>query len=120
MHESSIAGSILKIAEREAREHGASRVVGIRVRLGELSGVVRESLEFAFAVMREGTMAEGAELVVGLAPLRVECESCVDGGGEGMAAGDLDLICRGCGGVMRITGGREMLIESLDLDFENE
>ena len=41
-----------------AQSAGASRVLKLRLRVGSLSGVVPESLRFAFDVVCHGTMAE--------------------------------------------------------------
>src|SRR5512136_562862 len=48
MHESSIAHSILEIVEEQCTEKGCTVVDALTVRLGKATGVMPESLQFAF------------------------------------------------------------------------
>jgi hydrogenase nickel incorporation protein HypA/HybF len=76
MHELSIMESALNLALAQARENGASRVHVLRLRIGALSGVVPDALQFAFEALTPGTAAEGAELIVDNVPARFWCETC--------------------------------------------
>ena len=53
MHEVGIMQSTLALAEQQARRSGASHIHSLRLRIGRLSGVVRDSLEYAFEVLRQ-------------------------------------------------------------------
>lgn len=64
MHEVAFAQSILDIATETARKNKAGKIVGIGLRIGELSCVNLDSLQFAFACISSGTPAKGAELSV--------------------------------------------------------
>jgi len=79
MHEMSIAKNLLGVIEQYAPANGGARVKVARLRIGELAGVVPESLRFCFQVISEGTVAEGAKLVIETTPL-VGC--CQHGSGE--------------------------------------
>ena len=59
MHEVGVMQSALEIALEQAGRQGASRIDCIALRVGMLSGVVPEALEFAFDVVARGTIAEG-------------------------------------------------------------
>ncbi len=76
MHEASIMQEVLLQAERHAREHACTTVHFIRLRVGALSGVVPEALEFAFAALRQGTMAANATLEVERVEARARCGAC--------------------------------------------
>lgn len=76
MHELSIAISVVEMAEQEARRRGGVHVSAVHLKLGPLSGVVKEALRFSYAVSCEGTMLEGSELVIEEVPVVVYCESC--------------------------------------------
>jgi len=76
MHELSIALSIVEMAEQEARSRGGVRVNAVHLRLGLLSGVVKEALRFSYNVSCEGTMLEGSELVIEEAAVVVYCDNC--------------------------------------------
>lgn len=66
----------LDLALEQAGRHGARRIQRIALRVGALSGVVPEALEFAFGVVTRGTIAEGARLDVELVPVLCSCPAC--------------------------------------------
>lgn len=113
MHEMAIVQSVLDIAFSEAEKHSARKINKIKLRIGELSGVVRDSIEFAFEVLRQGTPAEEALLEIEPVPLKVVCREC---GPAETKAGDLTLICGTCGNGLEIVSGREMKVEYIDLE----
>ena len=76
MHEISVMQSALDIAVEHARRHGAQRIHCIGIKVGALSSVVPEALEFAFDVVVQGTMAEGAKLDIERVPAACYCPAC--------------------------------------------
>ncbi len=76
MHEVSIMENTLAMAVKRAAEEGAHRIHRLTMRIGPLSGVVPEALEFAFVVLRRGTIAEGATLAVERVPIVCFCSAC--------------------------------------------
>ena len=64
MHELSIAMSIAEAAAEEAQRHSGARVCAVHLRLGELSGVVKEALLFSWDASSEDTPVSGARLVI--------------------------------------------------------
>ncbi len=69
MHEVGIMENTLAMAVKRAAEEGAHRIHRLTMRIGPLSGVVPEALEFAFVVLARGTIAEGARLEVERIPV---------------------------------------------------
>jgi hydrogenase nickel incorporation protein HypA/HybF len=113
MHELSIMDSALSAVLERAREAGARRVYVLRLRIGALSGVVPEALQFAFEALTPGTLAEGAELAVERVPARFWCATCV----REFAADDAFAECPGCHvPSAELRAGREMEIASLEID----
>ena len=76
MHELSIAVSLIEVATEEAQRLGGVRVEALHLRLGPLSGVVREALLFSFELAAEGTPIEGARLEIEEVPVVVFCPAC--------------------------------------------
>jgi hydrogenase nickel incorporation protein HypA/HybF len=76
VHEASLMASALELACAHAREAGASRVQRVRLRVGELSGVVPEALEFAFAALTTSGPAQGAVLEIEAVPAVYWCADC--------------------------------------------
>ncbi len=64
MHELSIAMSIADAAAEEAERHAGARVCAVHLRLGGLSGVVKDALLFSWEASSEGTPLSGARLVI--------------------------------------------------------
>jgi hydrogenase nickel incorporation protein HypA/HybF len=64
MHELSIAMSIADAAAEEAGKFEHSRVSAVHLRLGDLSGVVKDALLFSWDASCAGTPLEGAQLVI--------------------------------------------------------
>ncbi len=63
MHELSIVLSLIEGAEEEITRMGGGRVCAVHLRLGPLSGVVKEALLFSYDLACEGTSLEGSSLV---------------------------------------------------------
>src|SRR4051812_38747070 len=92
MHELSIALSILEIVEEEG-ERQSGRIVAVHLKLGPLSGVVKDALLSAFDLAREGTPFAEAELIVDAVPVTAYCPSCA---ADRTPASAHDLCCPEC------------------------
>lgn len=68
MHELSIAMSLIDLACEKAAQLDVARIAAVHVRVGALSGVVREALAFSYEVARTGTPLEDARLEIHDAP----------------------------------------------------
>ena len=76
MHELSIALNLVEIAEDAARSADAEAVETVYLRVGVLSGVVKEALLFAYDTATEGTLLEHSRLEIEDVPLVVYCPDC--------------------------------------------
>ena len=104
--------SALNQAIGEARRAGAARVHQIRLRIGVLSGVVPDALQFAFESLTPGTSAEGALLMIEEVPARFWCAACR----REFVSANLYSECPDCGvpsGDLR--AGREMELCSMEV-----
>jgi hydrogenase nickel incorporation protein HypA/HybF len=112
MHEMSIAVGLVEAVCEKAAELDA-RVDAVCVRIGPLSGVVREALEFSFEAAVCGTPIAGARLVVEEMPILVSCPDC---GGEPKRAALQNLHCPDCDGSRAaVVGGRELELYALEV-----
>lgn len=64
------------MAEEEARSRGGVRVHAIHLKLGPLSGVVKDALLFSYDVACEGTALAGSRLLIEEVPVAVYCPNC--------------------------------------------
>lgn len=76
MHEVSVMQSALQVALEQAGREGAARIHRVGLRIGALSGVVPEAIEFAFDLVVRGTIAEGADLELEAVPVSCSCKGC--------------------------------------------
>lgn len=117
MHELSIARSLVRVCEDAAREQRAHRVSRVYLKLGPLSGVVRESLEFAYDFATEGTLLAGSELVIETVPVIAACDHCDF---EGPLPDIHKLRCPECGApTPNLVSGRDLLVRAIDYDETN-
>jgi hydrogenase nickel incorporation protein HypA/HybF len=117
MHELSIAQSILDIVQKHLPPENKHLVRTVKLKIGEMAGVVPESLEFCFAAITAETPLAQARLDIERIPLRAQCASCntvfdVDG---------YSFACPACSATaVEIISGRELLVTSIDVLEENE
>ncbi|MFD9306960.1 hydrogenase maturation nickel metallochaperone HypA [Streptomyces sp. NPDC060048] len=115
MHEMSIAMAVVGQVEEAAEAAGARSVSVVRLRVGELAGVVPDALSFCFELACAGTVLDGAELVTEPVSARARCASCTREWAVGMPP---RLCCPGCGSAAHVDllSGRELHIVSVDWD----
>ena len=117
MHELSLATALVEQVQRVCAAEKASAVESIRLRLGALSGVDRESFEFSFPLVADETCAAGAKLVFDEVPAEITCDAC----GKCSSPKKMFLQCSACGSThVRITAGREFQIVSVELRTEEQ
>ena len=76
MHEISIMQGTLDLALQTAKASAATQIHSLRMRVGAMTGVVPEALQFAFEVLREDTIAAEAQLEVEAVPATGWCPEC--------------------------------------------
>jgi hydrogenase nickel incorporation protein HypA/HybF len=116
MHELSIAMNLVEIAETAARNAGVERVAVVQLRLGVFSGVVQESLLFAYDIVTEGTLLAGSRLIIEDLPLVIYCQHCQT---ERKLDNIQSLECPVCGTASNeIRQGKEIEIDYLEVADE--
>jgi|Deesub1362A_J573_1020465.scaffolds.fasta_scaffold00027_153 hydrogenase nickel incorporation protein HypA/HybF len=113
MHETSIALNILSIAEEYCRKAGFNRIKSIGVRVGSASSVLPEALSLAFDVIKIGTIAGEASLVIDEVPLGGTCRDC---NSDFTVGESYVLACPNCGSAdFSINSGRELDITEIEV-----
>lgn len=108
MHELSITQSVVDAVRAHA---GDAKVTSVRVRVGKLCGVVPDAMRFCFDLVTEGTVLEGAELLIDEPTGRAHCRTCT----ADFELGDLILLCP-CGSAdVEIVSGRELTVQSIEV-----
>lgn len=113
MHELSIAMSIVDVVREEASSLGGVQVEAVHLKLGQLSGVVKEALVFSFELACEGTALQGAKLVIEEVPALVKCPTCQ---GERPVHSLQSFCCAECGTpAYEVVAGREIFVTALEV-----
>ena len=112
MHELSIAQGIMEIVEQYLPPGEAPTVKSVKVKVGELSGVVADSLEFCFQAISAGSRLQGAVLDIEQVPITADCSACRNH----FRVLDSSFFCPVCGsGDIAIVSGRELTVTELEL-----
>jgi hydrogenase nickel incorporation protein HypA/HybF len=112
MHELSIALAIVDQVTEEAT-HRNARIAAVHLKLGPLSGVVKEALLASYGMAAEGSPAEGSTLVIKETPVQIQCPKC---GGPRDVISLQNLCCIDCGtATADIVSGRELEVVALEI-----
>jgi hydrogenase nickel incorporation protein HypA/HybF len=113
MHELSIALSILEVAEEEAERRGGVQVDAIHLKIGPLSGVVKDALLSAFQLAAEQSAFAECRLVIEEIPIVVYCSKC---DAERRVKSIQCFCCAACGTpASEVLQGRELQVFALEL-----
>ena len=117
MHELSIAMSIVDAAVEEAQRRGV-QVSAVHLRLGALSGVVKDALLFSYEVACQDTSLQGSQLIVEEVPVVVFCAQCQR---ERMLESVQLFACPECGTpTMDVRQGKELEMFALEVKEDQE
>ncbi|HEX8989943.1 MAG TPA: hydrogenase maturation nickel metallochaperone HypA [Rhodocyclaceae bacterium] len=111
MHETAIVTGLMRILEEKAAAHGVERILRVTVKVGRLRAVEPAQLVACFEMFAEGTVAEGAELVIAPVAVRARCKDC----GTEFEVPKFRFDCPGCGGgEVDVIAGQELFVESFE------
>jgi hydrogenase nickel incorporation protein HypA/HybF len=112
MHELSIAQGIVDIIGQYVPEGQAADVRLVKVRVGQMAGVVPDSLDFCFGAIVNGTPLGQARLCIEETPVRSQCTAC----GEVFAVEGAAFLCPCCGSAdVSVISGTELQVVEIEL-----
>ncbi len=115
MHEVSIALGMIDEIKKIANQNNAGKVLTVSLKIGRMSGIVTDSLKFAFdAVKIEHPFLSSAEILIEEIPLMYECNDC-------SSSFRTDNIyfpsCPSCQSYsLKLLSGEEMHIKSIEVE----
>ncbi len=117
MHELSIALSIIERVEEEIARRPDAHVAAVHLKIGPLSGVVKDALLFSYELACEGTPLAGSRLEIEEIPVVLYCATC---GQERPAVSMQRLFCTVCDTPSAdIRRGSELEVFALELIDEH-
>ena len=112
MHELSLSLNIISQLNNQQQKHAFSRVLSLRLAIGELSCVDSESLLFSFSVAAQGSCAEGCEVKIDTIEGVASCHNC----GCLFTLSRLGEACPDCGVYdSSIVAGNELNIVNIEV-----
>lgn len=113
MHEATVAKNIIELIEAEISKSKYKKIYSIKLRIGELSGIYPESLEYYFQELSKNTILENTKLQFENAPIRVKCTNCKNE----FEIIDLRFECPNCiHSQYNIIGGDELEIINMEVE----
>jgi hydrogenase nickel incorporation protein HypA/HybF len=110
MNEAALAISLVELACAELPHFGrGARITDLRIRLARRSGIVQETLLFAFALAAEGSPIAGATLDIDDTPVEARCRHCE----SILLTRGPSRVCPGCGGPAVAADGDELQLIAL-------
>lgn len=114
MHELSIVESVVGAVTESLAAYPGATVVEVRLRIGALSAVVEDSLQFCWGIANADTPLAGSRLVVRTVPVTVHCGAC---GTEEPLESLQSFCCAKCGAPANdVRSGRELEIEAIEIE----
>jgi len=113
MHEYSIVQALLTQCEELAHENEAQAVTKVVVKIGKMSGVEPHLLDVAFNTFKEKTVCDGADFILNIQPLVIECQAC----GVQTTLEKIYYKCPACESLdVRVIEGEDMFLMSLEME----
>jgi hydrogenase nickel incorporation protein HypA/HybF len=116
MHEMSIVLNIFDIVMKQLStqfDKKNPKVKKVTLIVGKMSTVVPEALDFSFHIAKKDTIFDDAELQIKEVPVEGECSKCK----ATFSIEDPLFLCPRCENPdITITKGRELFIESIDIE----
>jgi len=108
---------MIEMAGEEAARQGADRVTALHLKLGPLSGVVKDALMFSYEIASQGTRLENSRLVIEEVPVIVYCPNCAV---ERVIESIQRFCCPVCGTLTpKVVQGNELLVVALELEMNS-
>ena len=113
MHELAITQSMLEIVLKQAEQAQAKKVTKINLVIGDMTGVVSDSVQFYLDILTKETIAEGAAVSFTMVPSQAKCRTC----NQTFELKEFDWTCPNCqGNIIDVISGKELLVESIEVE----
>lgn len=115
MHELSVTESILNIVLREAQHCKGQKIREIGIVIGQMSSFVPDCIEYYFAFLSKGTLADRARLKFNTIKPVIRCRNC----DQEIEITNPFTVCPICGSAnTKLISGRECYVEYIEVEDE--
>ena len=127
MHEASVVANIVDAVLEELKKYDVKKVNSVTLRIGDLTQLGTEQMQFAYEILTEGNILKGSELIIEAEPVVLRCRKCgFEGPAKTLDEGDYSrhqipiLSCPECGGEVEILEGQSCCVKSMDIETGDE
>ncbi len=127
MHEASVVANIVDAVLEELKKYDVKKVNSVTLKIGELTQLGADQMEFAYEILSEGNILRGSKLIIESEPIVLECRNCsYKGPAKTMNQGDYSghevpvLACPECGGPVDIIEGQSCCVKCMDIETGDE
>ena len=130
MHEFSTAVGIVDTVTDVAKKHNATKIKKIELVVGEFTMLNADQLIFAFEIASEGTLAQGAEVLITEQRGQIDCQECNYSGLIEKKNKEVDHFvvdmtnifeCPKChSNKTKISGGRDIYVNNIEVELPDE
>ena len=115
MHELSVTESLLSTAIEYAKKYNSQKVTTLNIKIGNLAGIVDDSVQFYWDIITEDTICANSVLNFNRIPAKFECQNC----NHRYEIVDELITCPKCGSMdLKTIQGDEFLLESIEVEKE--
>jgi hydrogenase nickel incorporation protein HypA/HybF len=113
MHEMSIIQNILDDVEQSLSKAEYSKVINIKIKVGEFIALDPSSLQFCYKALTNGTKFENTELLIEIIPLTGICNNCK----QQININNFLFVCGECASDnIEIISGQELILSEINVD----
>lgn len=113
MHELAVTESLLKTASEYAEKNDAKKVLCLNLLIGNLSGIIDDSVQFYWDIISEDSICYQAKLNIEKVPAKFICQICKH---EFLMGEDLSP-CPQCQSMdIKVIAGDEFLLKSIEIE----
>ena len=113
MHELSIAQSILDIVNQHLPANNTTHVKSVKVKIGKLSNVLPDSLQFCFEAITKDSDFEKTQLILNIIPITIKCNDC----NKLTEINDYVFSCPSCDSTnINVIAGNDLNIEEIEIE----
>ncbi|MEW6051837.1 MAG: hydrogenase maturation nickel metallochaperone HypA [Candidatus Zixiibacteriota bacterium] len=113
MHELAVADNIVNAVLAEMQRRGLSSVATVAVRVGALTDIVPDALEFGFEILTRETALAATKLKIDRIPCQGRCRDC----GKDFEVQECVFVCPHCQSCdIQMTRGNELDIAYIEVD----
>lgn len=118
MHELGIMTGVLENASTAAHDAGATKLLSVKLSVGEMTEAIEDALVFAFeALTEDDPFLKGATLEVNMIAPKSRCLEC----GTVYEHDRFHMFCPNCDSfATELIAGRELQIDSIEVDLPDD